>query len=73
MMVRRWSRVLLVAALAASLVANVFFFGYALRSQQEFIGAGPIAGNVLSDYPTEVRSAGIEKPMHLITTEIAHA
>lgn len=57
MMVRRWSRVLLVAALAASLVANVFFFGYALRGHQEFIGAGPIAGNVLSDYPTEVRSA----------------
>lgn len=56
MIARRWSRVLLVAALAASLVANVFFFGYAVRGQQEFVGASPIAENVLTDYPAEVRS-----------------
>lgn len=49
-------RMLLVAALAASLVVNVFLVGYALRGQQEFIGTNPIIENVVSDYPAEVRS-----------------
>jgi uncharacterized membrane protein len=53
---RSWLQIILVAALALSLLANFFLAGYAFKQNRMGIGGGMVADALVSAYPQDVRS-----------------
>lgn len=51
-----WLRLVLSAAFAASVLANVFLVGFVLRGQQEAPAAAILADGIIGTYPPEVRT-----------------
>jgi len=56
MTTRSWLQIVLVAALALSLLANFFLAGYAFKQNRMGLGGGMVADVLVSAYPQEVRS-----------------
>lgn len=53
---RSWLQIVLVAALALSLLANFFLAGYAFKQNRMGLGGGMVAEALGSAYPQDVRS-----------------
>lgn len=53
---RSWLQIVLVAALALSLLANFFLAGYAFKQNRMGLGGGMVADALGGAYPQEVRS-----------------
>jgi len=53
---RSWLQIVLVGALALSLLANFFLAGYAFKQNRMGLGGGMVADALGSAYPQEVRS-----------------
>lgn len=51
-----WLQIVLVAALALSLLANFFLAGYAFKQNRMGLGGGMVAEALAGAYPQEVRS-----------------
>ncbi|WP_276199208.1 periplasmic heavy metal sensor [Chelatococcus sp. XZ-Ab1] len=49
-------RLLLVAGLAISLIANVFLVGFIVRGERQARGAGFLAESIAAAYPEEIRA-----------------
>jgi uncharacterized membrane protein len=53
---RSWLQILLVAALAISVITNFFLLGFIVKTQRSGLGGGIVAEALVRAYPQEVRS-----------------
>jgi len=55
-MMRRWLQIVLVVALALSVIANFFMLGFVVKTTRSGLGGGIAAEALVGAYPKEVRT-----------------